>query len=271
MHPKSRREVTTYLKNLIRRIIRRRAKWSIGIYAGSSPFTLQSGTRVNNPVLTAKDVSDFKAHMVADPFMVFENGTWYMFFEAMNDFESRGVIGLATSEDGLSWQYQKIILNESFHLSYPYVFKHNGHYYMIPESHQEKSVRLYKALNFPDTWVFIKELLTGDSYVDSSVLFFDQRWWLFTCLTSNDTLQLYFSDDLMGDWIEHPKSPVVQNNLRIARPGGRVLLTQNRIIRYAQNDEFYYGSQVNVVEIKTLTPTEYHEEEFAGNPLLEGG
>ena len=60
--------------------------------------------------------------MVADPFMVFENGTWYMFFEAMNDFESRGVIGLATSEDGLSWQYQKIILNESFHLSYPYVF-----------------------------------------------------------------------------------------------------------------------------------------------------
>jgi hypothetical protein len=37
--------------------------------------------------------------------------------------EQEGEIGLATSEDGLKWDYKQVVLNEPFHLSYPYVFE----------------------------------------------------------------------------------------------------------------------------------------------------
>jgi hypothetical protein len=259
------------LKHAVRKLIRRRVEWSIGIYTGDSPLTLKPLATLKNPILTAKDVTDLKAHMIADPFMIRDGGIWYMFFEAMNDFEARGVICLATSTDGLNWKYQKTVLSEPFHLSYPYIFKHNECHYMIPESHQKKSIRLYKSSNFPYQWTFVKELLTGQDFVDSSVLFFDQKWWLFTSLTSNDVLKLYFSDDLMNDWTEHPNSPVIKNNPHTARPGGRVLATGGKIIRYAQDDKPRYGSQVNAFEIKRLSPTEYQEEEFIGNPILKGG
>ncbi len=42
-------------------------KWSIGIYEGNTPFNFFPDHRVNNPILTADDVTDVSAKMVADP------------------------------------------------------------------------------------------------------------------------------------------------------------------------------------------------------------
>src|SRR2546422_3157213 len=50
--------------------------WSIGIYTGASPFKLNAPSRVRNPVLTSRDVSDVRAAFVADPFMIKTNGSW---------------------------------------------------------------------------------------------------------------------------------------------------------------------------------------------------
>jgi hypothetical protein len=244
-------------------------EWAIGIYTGESPFELSPARKAANPVLTADDVSDVPARFVADPFILQESDAWYMFFEVMNAQTDQGDIGLATSADGLRWTYSQIVLDEPFHLSYPYVFKWQGEFFMVPESRRANSVRLYKSISFPTRWAFVGVLLEG-AYGDPSVFCFDDMWWMFVCPTSdeNDTLRLYYAADLMGPWIEHPKSPIVEGNANAARPGGRVLVLDGRVIRFAQDDEPVYGNRVRAFEITELTTGSYRETGAGPDPLL---
>ena len=246
-------------------------RWSIGIYGGSSPFVLSPQPEIINPVLSHEDVSDVPAAFVADPFMLKVDGRWYMFFEVLNSRSGKGEIGLAVSHDGLSWDYRQIVLDESFHLSYPYVFAWRGEYYMIPETLQPGAVRLYQGDPFPDRWALKQTLVEGD-FADPSIFRFHDRWWLFACTTpyQHDTLRLYFADRLLGPWVEHPRSPIVEGNARIARPGGRVLVFDDRIVRFTQDCYPTYGSQVRAFEISILTPTDYREQEAMESPILKG-
>lgn len=250
--------------------VAKREEWSIGIYTAESPFDLLPSENKSNPVLTAKDVTDIPADFVADPFMVKENSIWYMFFEVMNANTKQGDIGLAMSNDGLNWTYNQIVLDEPFHLSYPYVFRWRTQYYMIPESRQAGSIRLYKAVNFPTQWSFVATLLRG-YYVDSSIIHRDGRWWIFvgTNPEDNDTLRLYYADDLIGPWVEHPKSPIIIGDANIARPGGRILTFNDRVFRYAQDDDPVYGNQVRAFEITRLTTISYEEKGVTKSPILE--
>ncbi|MCM3870667.1 MAG: hypothetical protein ND895_08245 [Pyrinomonadaceae bacterium] len=243
--------------------------WSIGIYAGDSPFTLRPGPHVQNPVLTYQDVTDIVAAFVADPFMVPGSEGWYMFFEVFNHQTFRGEIGLATSKDGWVWEYQQIVLKESFHLSYPYVFAWQGEYYMVPETLDLKAIQLYRAETFPTKWSPVGKLVEREC-ADPSIFRFEDRWWMFACSTpqEHDSLRLYFADELMGPWIEHPCSPIVEGNNRIARPAGRVLVLDDKVIRHAQNCFPIYGTEVRAFEISELTPSTYQESECALSPIM---
>jgi len=245
-----------------------RTNWAIAIYTGGSPFDFAPPDNVKNPVLTAEDVTDISADFVADPFLVYDNGTWYMFLEVWNK-DTEGDIAYATSEDGFNWNYEQIVLDEPFHLTYPYVFNWQGEFYMMPESYQANSIRLYKATDFPAEWSFVGTLLEGSDYVDSAIFRFEDRWWLFTASTENDTLRLYYADELLGPWTEHPESPVIEGDANIARPGGRVLVFDGRIIRYTQDDDPDYGTCVRAFEITELTTTIYEEKPVNENPILE--
>lgn len=210
--------------------------WAIGIYTGDSPLRLSSPSGIRNPVISYKDVSDARASFVADPFMVIEQGVWHMFFEVMNDDSDKGEIGFAISDDCLHWEYQKIVLKESFHISYPYVFEWEGNYYMIPETLAANSVRLYIADSFPARWSYTSTLIT-ERCADPSIFRFDEMWWMFVCapVKKSDTLRLYYSSHLRGTWQEHPGSPIVNGDARIARPAGRVTLCDGKLIRFTQD------------------------------------
>jgi hypothetical protein len=275
------RTMKTRLKRVIKRVFfpapsptaipKTEYEWSIGIYDGTSPFSFGPSKEADNPVLTHHDVLDVPAAIVADPFMLRRDHTWYMFFEVMNRQTRKGEIGLASSEDGVKWAYQHIVLAEPFHLSYPYVFHWADDYYLIPESYKASSIRLYKALNFPTQWLFVTTLISGRAFSDSSIFFYNDKWWIFTETNPNfkwDTLRLYYANDLIGPWFEHPQSPIIEGDARSARPGGRVLVLKNRIIRYAQDCYPFYGTQVRAFEIMELTPTSYSEREVSDSPVL---
>lgn len=246
------------------------SKWSIGIYLGASPFSFAAPPDVQNPVLSCEDVGDVPADFVADPFMLKEGGKWYMFFEVMDAEAGRGKIALATSGDGLCWTYERVVLEEPFHLSYPYVFEWRGEYYMVPETLHPEAIRLYKAAPFPLRWECLGAIVEG-RHADPSPFRFAGRWWMFACSTAiqHDTLRLYFADGLMGPWEEHLSSPVVEGDHHTARPAGRVVVHRGRVIRYAQDCYPYYGTQVRAFEITELTPVSYAEEENENSPILK--
>jgi hypothetical protein len=194
-----------------------------------------------------------------------------MFFEVLNQQTKRGEIGLATSKDALHWSYHKIVLAEPFHLSYPYVFEWMNEYYMMPECYESGGIRLYKADRFPTQWSFVANLLSGPMFLDPSIFRHDNRWWLFAETNPEhqfDTLRLYRADELLGPWIEHPASPIVQGNPHIARPGGRIVNDKGKMIRYAQDCSPEYGIQVRAFEIVMLNTEHYQEREVQLEPIL---
>lgn len=244
--------------------------WSIAIYSGESPFDLKPVQR--DPVLTKENVSDIPAKFVADPFMLQRDGRWYMFMEIMNTDRKLGEIGLAMSDDGLDWTYQHVVLQEQFHLSYPYVFEWHNDYYMIPETLNSGSICLYKADDFPARWSCAARLVEGQ-FADPSIFRFEDRWWMFASPRpyQHDTLRLYSAEELTGPWTEHPESPIVKDDKSRARPAGRILKFDERLFRLAQNCEPRYGSSVRAFEILQLTPNSYAEVEYHKSPILEAG
>lgn len=193
-----------------------------------------------------------------------------MFFEVFNIKTGQGDIGLAESYNGSNWFYKQIVLDEPFHLSYPCVFKYNNEYYMIPETHEVKEIRLYKANNFPYNWSLVKVIANGSDFVDNTIFFFNSTWWLFTGTVHNDVLRLYYSDSLFGSWIEHPKSPIISGDANISRPAGNVIIFDNRIFRFAQDDYPDYGNQIWVFEITQLNKQVYKEKKIDDEPFLKG-
>jgi hypothetical protein len=251
---------------------RKLAEWSIGIYGGSSPFELAPFEAARNPVLTCRDVSDVAADLVADPFMLQLDGSWFMFFEVQGGPTRKGSIGLATSADGLSWHYERIVLAEPWHVSYPYVLRDGTDVFMVPESCVARTVSLYRAADFPHRWERVGTLIDGVELADASPFSYGGSWWLLASSGEKrrraDNLHLFYADCLTGRWQEHPMSPVIRNDPQRARPGGRVLIHEGHVYRFAQDCFQTYGREIRAFEITTLTRHTYAEHELATNPII---
>ena len=243
--------------------------WSIGLYAADVPFEYGPPEGVENPIISAEDVTDVRAESVAEPFMINVDGIWQMFFAVMNAETETGEIGWATSQDARVWQYQRIVLREPFALSYPCVFCVDEEYYMLPQTTEAKSINLYKADRFPEEWSLVGNILDGE-WVSPSVFFFDGRWWMFAtpAASRNCELDLFFAESLAGPWSEHPMNPIVEGDRRKARPAGRVTVSGDKPIRFAQDCRPYYGSRVRAFEIYDLTTSRYGEREVEESPVL---
>ena len=248
--------------------------WSIGIFEGNGPYNLTACNGAVSPILTGENVTDVDALFVADPFMIQQGGVWHMFFEVLNKATNLGEIGHAISRDGLTWAYQRIVLREPFHISYPYVFEWENEFYMLPECWRGGGVRLYKAASFPNSWTYIGTLLEGGRFADSSIFRHEDSWWLFSETgekVQSPKLRLFMSDSLLGSWQEHPMSPIVDMNPHIARPGGRVITVGDNLVRFAQDVYPVYGTQVYAFEIQELTTLTYKECRVKTEPILMAG
>lgn len=243
-----------------------KSEWAIGIIGGTDVFKQRDLGQIENPVMRAAHVTDRNARFVADPFMLPHNGRWFLFFEVLNRGTEQGDIGYAESADLKHWEYRQIVLDEPFHLSYPYVFEDHGEIYMIPETRQAGAIRLYKADPFPTGWKFEKELVRG-SFADSSIFRHDGRWWIFS-VQGPYNFVIYSADSLHGDWIEHPKNPIYESDGTKARAGGRVIPYQGKLLRFAQDSRGGYGKRLRVFIVDELSQTAYREHEAVASPIL---
>lgn len=244
--------------------------WSIHAFKTLSPFDLSAVTKCKTPIMDASKVKDTMAYFVADPFMLFDGGQWFMFFEIFEAVTRKGCIGLAKSSNGLEWCYDRVVLREDFHISYPHVFKAGGQFFMVVESSAINGIRLYQAKNYPYEWVLIKTIIEGDGFVDPSVIYAQSKWWLFTSVRGEDNLLIYYSDELLGDWKQHSANPIRKDSSNPARLAGRIIRFENNLYRPAQLPK-PYGSGVMLNQIVELTENKFKEKLVMQKPILKSG
>ena len=257
-----------FIKKDIPFIGTRDSEWAIGITYLSilnSNFLFNEPDQLQNPIITAEDTGFKDAQFVADPFIFKYENNYYLFFEIMRS--RKGVIGLAKRDYTHAWHFETIVLEEKFHLSYPSVFSINQRFYMLPETSQKKEIRIYSSKSFPYDWKFERILLEGKEWFDPSIIQVNDFWYLFLAL-GNDTLELYFSKNLLDGWKEHPKSPIIVNNSSNARPAGMPMRVGTKLFRFAQDCRSRYGGAVRAFEIIQIDPENYTEQEIFNNPIL---
>ena len=233
-------------------------------------FSIATGTSKNPLQWNVNDSKVFNREantipstvLMADPFLHEKDEKWYAFFEIMG--EKHADIGVAVEENG-AWKYLGIALDETVHLSYPFVFEKDGITYMIPETKRHSQVRLYKTTNFPFDWEIEKVLIADKRLVDATYFEKDTVSYLFA--TENENLLLYVSDSLKGNWTAHPMSPLRTGNY--SRSAGRVLQDDGKMIRFAQDHFGGYGRAVYGFSIDSISKTYYKETELKNNPILK--
>ncbi len=243
-------------------------QFTVGVRAGTSLADLAALSHAEDSVMTPDMVTDVRCRTLADPFLLRQEGTWFMFMEVVNRARGRGEIGYAISQDGRRWLYQAVVLREPFHLSYPFVFAHQGAIWMIPETAQDRSVRLYRAVDFPTRWRLETQLLEGQRCTDPSVFPHAGLWWMFVSRNICEDLLLYYADTLTGPWHAHPASPVVYAQPAKARCAGRPVHLNGALIRFAQDCSDSYGRCVRAFRIDQLDPRHYQESELPESPVL---
>jgi len=226
-----------------------------------------------NPVLTYADVTDISAKFVADSFIVKWNGTYYMFFE-LQPTSGYSMIGLSTSTDGFNWTYQGVVLDEnakSWTLAFPYVFRHNNTWYMIPSivdnANNQGVFAIYTTTDeqFPFGWTLVEEVFRDYRVNDGMLFKKDGRWWfIYTNKTgAGGDLIVKYTDvgvDLVGaTWYDHPKNPVVTNRPEAGREAGYTLVFENgTVLTFFQDGVENYGDKVKAYLVNIST-TDYSD------------
>jgi len=187
-----------------------------------------------------------KDRIWADPFPLKINERFFIFFEELI-YGNKGHISYIELNKNGTVLEKKLVLEEKFHLSYPFVFKHNNSYYMIPESHKSNSIRLYKSVKFPEKWVFQQDLIEDIDAVDTNLIRIKDFWYLFTSSKISSKvdreLSIFKSPELEGNWVNI-------GNYDYGRNAGKFLFRKNKIYRLVQNSVKHYGESINFNYVK---------------------
>ena len=198
-----------------------------------------------------------------DPFVMQRGDCYYVFIEEKLYGTGLGRIACLTLDSQGRLLSQQVVLQQPYHLSYPFIFEQDGELYMIPESAAHRTIELYRCTHFPDRWEFVKNLLSDLYAVDATLLEHAGQCWLFANVkasrgSSLDALYLFHAPSLFADWQAHPRNPVVWD-IRSARPGGRIFSHQGELIRPSQDSSRRYGYALRFNRITSLSETGYAE------------
>ncbi len=206
-----------------------------------------------------------KGHFWADPFLIEHGDDVFCLYEDFDYKTGLGQIGAGRfTQDGMD--DLGLVFTAPHHLSFPYLFEHESEIFMIPETHQAKRLEVWRATDFPSKWTLHATAFENAGLADTVLFEQDGTWWLLTGLCKDSfgdfcgELHLFRTSGPDLTWIEpHPLNPVVIG-ADTARGGGRVHKVDGRLIRTSQdNSGGGYGWGLNIMEIQSLSPTDYSE------------
>ena len=201
----------------------------------------------------------------ADPFVLSMPDGHYVFVEELPYATGKGHIAvLSLSKDGALRSVRKV-LEQPYHLSYPFVFRWDGALYMLPESGENRTVEIYRCEAFPERWVKHSELLSGVHSADATLVEHGGYWWMFMTQAApgqsiHEHLYLYRADTPLGPFSPHPGNPV-KSGLRGTRPAGALFMHGGVLYRPTQDCARTYGEAVVLQRVDELTMTGFSEFE----------
>jgi hypothetical protein len=226
-------------------------RWSIALHRDAAGSIPTSGWQF---------ISGFPGHEAADPFLATHDGQHYLIYEDMLPVTRHGRLAAMPAFDAAA--RPEVILEKPYHLSYPFVFQHAGDWWMIPESSENRTVDLYRAIRFPYQWEHSRTLMEGAALSDTTPFLYEGMWYFFTtCMLPGRAYMglLFFAEALDAPWRLHPSSPL-SGDAAIARAAGPIVQWNGKLVRPVQDCALTYGRAVTLFEIQELTPTRLREQ-----------
>ena len=227
--------------------------WKVGVFKNDSANEIPLGssqkiTWYENPL---------KRGYYADPFIAEQNSEHFLLVENY-DYKTEKAnitcINLATNDT-------KVLIEENFHLSYPFCFTFENKNYIIPESSASNKICAYEV-DLAKATVISKIILLEDIQAFDPTLFYhESKWWLFVSQKnthSNTCLNIYIADSPLGPYTPHSMNPV-KTNICSSRPAGGIFKLQDKFFRPSQNCSNTYGGSVVLNKINVLSETHYEE------------
>lgn len=211
----------------------------------------------------AKHADDY----LADGFALKYNERLLLLYE---DYSYKGRKGRISStwysERSGSFTEPQVLLDQPWHLSYPYLFKHNDKVYCIPECKDHKNVVLYRLDSNTMKLVHERTLIKDLEAVDPTLLNYNNHWYLFFTAgyASNVELHIWHAENLEDEFKPHVLTPV-KADISNCRPAGTPFYLDGKLYRPAQDCSRSYGGRIILNEIKILS--EDYFLEMAANVL----
>ena len=238
----------------------REDQWAIGVVRAPIHSFLDAHRERTTAWLPERSRHEY----VADPFGLRTARGLVILGERFDHRLRRGEICTIASPDGRRFDLPSTALALPAHMSYPYLFEHDGALYCIPEMFQSGGIQLFEFLVPSGTWRFVATLIEGTAGVDPTFLRHGNRLWLF--FTTRDdgaaVLHLWWAPALAGPWRPHRRSPV-KFDVRSARPAGTPFEHGGQIFRPSQDCSETYGGAIRINRILRLTADEFDEETVA--------
>jgi len=197
----------------------------------------------------------------ADGFALKAEGRLHLMFE---DYDYRKRKAIISS----SWYVEREsafsapvpVLEEPWHLSYPFLFKADGQTWCMPESLSHGAIELYRLDQVAGKLLHHKTLISGVAAADPTLVFHQNHWYLFftPAHATNVELHIWHADTLDGPFEPHELNPV-KADISNSRPAGSFFNLDGKLYRPAQDCSQTYGGLVVINEVKLLTEKEFLE------------
>ena len=203
-------------------------------------------------------------HFYADPFPLHWQGRDYLFFEDLDHRTEKGIISVVAFDEAGRPGPAMPVLEEPWHLSYPFLIEHGGELYMIPESSNNFDIPIYRCTGFPLKWERHAVLVDDVEAADATIVRHGGLYWMTAVVRDgaggySDTLALWSAEDLFGPWLPHPANPVLVDD-RTARPAGNMVSRDGNLYRPVQDCRRTYGAALSLMRVTRLDRDGFAQE-----------
>jgi hypothetical protein len=249
--------------------------WRVGWRMHDGPGVLERGDLTGPRFSVVRDSGE---EFYADPFPITWRERTFVFVESLVHSVGKGVIRALEFDGRGPTGAAQVVLEEPWHLSYPFLMVEGDQLYMLPEASLSGRVTLYRCVDFPGKWEPCQVLIDNIEAADATIVPHDGRFYMTSVVRDglggySDTLAIYHADSLFGPWREHAMRPVLLDS-RAARPAGAFVETAGALWRPVQDCEHGYGNRLRLARVDRLDEEGFAQAltaTIASGPLWPGG